>query len=150
MDSIKNLQKKSIESGEDTENAAVEYITNNPEVIGLNSITETVKYEPGHKKDRWGGIDAEFYGNSSSPIGVQIKPLAKYDETKNKVSIGRSNANDYSNKKGVDYFVFFNERTNEVMTFKNSNYKRNGNSYIFADEPVYPNMEIDLSKRSSS
>jgi len=140
LDSIKNLQKKSIESGEATENAAVEYIANNPEVIGLNSITETVKYEPGHKKDRWGGIDAEFYGNSSSPIGVQIKPLAKYDETKNKVSIGRSNANDYSNKKGVDYFVFFNERTNEVVVFKNSNYKRNSNSYIFADEPVYPNM----------
>lgn len=134
---IKNLQKKSIESGEATENAAVEYIANNPEVIGLNSITETVKYEPGHKKDRWGGIDAEFYGNSSSPIGVQIKPLAKYDETKNKVSIGRSNANDYSNKKGVDYFVFFNEKTNEVVVFKNSNYKRNSNSYIFADEPFY-------------
>lgn len=137
---IKNLQKKSIESGEVTENAAVEYIENNPEVIGLNSITETVKYEPGHKKDRWGGIDAEFYGNSNSPIGVQIKPLAKYDETKNKVSIGRSNANNYLKKSGVDYFVFFNEKTNEVVSFKNSNYEVRGNSYIFTDEPIYPNM----------
>ena len=136
---IKNLQKKSIESGEATENAAVEYITNNPEVIGLNSITETVKYEPGHKKDRWEGIDAEFYGNNDRPIGVQIKPLDKYDEIKNIVTIGSSNANDYSKKEGVDYFVFFNEKTNEVVVFNNSNYKRNRNSYIFADEPFYSN-----------
>ena len=154
---IKNLQKKSIENGESTENAAVKYIEKNPDVINLRSITKKVKYEPGHKKDRWGGIDAEFYGNSDSPnvpllpdvpedpdvpVGVQIKPLVKYDETKNKVSVGRSNTT-IPSKKGVGYFVFFNEKTNEVVSFKNSNYKVSGDSYIFTDKPVY----LSISKK---
>ena len=140
LNDIKNIQKVSIESGLETENDAIDYIKNHPEVLGLNGITETVMYEPGHKKDRWGGVDVEFYGDGTLPIGVQIKPLSRYNQIKNSVSVGSSNANDYKDKgkEGVDYLVFFNSRTNKIVVFKNSNYKISGSSYIFNEQPVYP------------
>lgn len=137
LDEIKNIQKVSIESGLETENDAIDYIKNHPEVLGLNGITETVMYEPGHKKDRWSGVDVEFYGDGADKIGVQIKPLSGYNQKNNSVSVGSSNANNYKGKEGVDYLIFFNSRTNKIVVFKNSNYKISGSTYIFSDNPVY-------------
>lgn len=138
LNDIKNVQKSSIESGEMTEKEAIEYVNAHPNVIGLNGVTKKVVYEPGHKKDRWGGIDAEFYGDGVGPIGIQIKPLSSYDKKNNSVNVGSSNVNDYSGKKGIQYLVFFNNKTRKIMVFDNSNYVISGSSYIFADKPVYP------------
>jgi hypothetical protein len=138
LDDIKNIQRVSIESGLETENDAIDYIKNHPEVLGLNGITETVMYEPGHKKDRWGGVDVQFYGDGTGPIGVQIKPLSKYNQIKNSVNVGSTNKNDYKGKKDVDYLVFFNQQTNEIVVFENSNYTISGSSYVFDEQPIYP------------
>ena len=131
-----DLQWDSIKSGFKTESDTISDILDYLKNKGIE--VDVVYYPPGHKIDRYGGIDFTLKPKNKKSFTIQVKPFTKIQETHS----GKPMIQTYGMKESykdipnLDYIVYGN--TPNFFFFKNSNYKvlNNGATVIHKDNPI--------------
>ena len=131
-----DLQWDSIKSGFKTESDTISDILDYLKNKGIE--VDVVYYPPGHKIDRYGGIDFTLKPKNKKSFTIQVKPFTKIQETPS----GKPMIQTYGMKESykdipnLDYIVYGN--TPNFFFFKNSNYEvlKNGSTVIHKDNPI--------------
>jgi hypothetical protein len=136
MEILLDKQWNSIKSGFKTESDTISDILDYFENKGIK--VDVVHYPPGHKIDRYGGIDFTLKPKNKKSFTIQVKPFTKIEETPfGKPKIQTYGMKDsYKSIRDLDYIVYGN--TPNFFFFKNSNYDvlNNGYTVIHNDNPI--------------
>ena len=136
MEKLLDKQWNSMESGIKTESDTISDILDYFKNKGIE--VDVVYYPPGHKTDRYGGIDFTLKPKNKKSFTIQVKPFTKMEETPSgnpKIqTYGMKDS--YKSIPNLDYIVYGN--TPNFFFFKNSNYEvfNNGFTVIHKDNPI--------------
>jgi hypothetical protein len=132
-----DIQWESIKSGMKTESNTMKNIKDFFNKKGISVEFET--YPPGHKTDRWSGIDFTIILENGKRFTIQVKPLTKFEETfNNKIKVHTYGMkNSYKTNPKLD-FIVYNAGPN-FFFFRNSNYEvsKDGRTVIHNDPFIY-------------
>jgi hypothetical protein len=136
LEKLLDLQWNSIKSGIKTESDAISDLVNYLKNKGIEVDVEY--YPPGHKTDRFGGIDFTLKPKNKNSFTIQVKPLKKIEITDsgNAKIQTYGMKNEYKSLPKLDYIVYDNSPN--FLVFKNSNYEvlNNGSTVIHKDNPI--------------
>ena len=136
-----DLQWNSIKSGFKTESDLLSDILNYFKNKKIE--VDVVYYPPGHKIDRFGGIDFTLTPKNEESFTIQVKPLRKMEKIDGgEIKIQTHGMKDsYKSIPNLDYIVY--GKTPNFLVFKNSNYKvsKDGKTVTHYDKP-YIDSEI--------